>query len=137
MFQRKCCFHLHGKAAPPHRSRPRKFMGLCISHSLISSIHSTSPTHFVLDVIILLRKMSSLSVPLLPPLSFCLSTAKHPHQKPAIYAARTTLTHTHTHTHTHMTRNNKKYNFEFHCFTVHFNSLCVMAQLMHLFVIKH
>jgi hypothetical protein len=26
---------------------------------------------------------------------------------------------------------------EFHCFTVHFNSLCVLAQLMHLFVIKH
>jgi hypothetical protein len=26
---------------------------------------------------------------------------------------------------------------EFHCFTVHFNSLCVMVQLMHLFVIKH
>jgi hypothetical protein len=25
----------------------------------------------------------------------------------------------------------------FHCFTVHFNSLCVMVQLMHLFVIKH
>jgi hypothetical protein len=26
---------------------------------------------------------------------------------------------------------------KFHCFTVHFNSLCVMVQLMHLFVIKH
>jgi hypothetical protein len=26
---------------------------------------------------------------------------------------------------------------EFHCFTVHFNSLCVMVQLMHLYVIKH
>jgi hypothetical protein len=26
---------------------------------------------------------------------------------------------------------------EFHCFTMHFNSLCVMVQLMHLFVIKH
>jgi hypothetical protein len=25
----------------------------------------------------------------------------------------------------------------FHCFTVHFNSLCVMVPLMHLFVIKH
>jgi hypothetical protein len=25
----------------------------------------------------------------------------------------------------------------FNCFTVHFNSLCVMVQLMHLFVIKH
>jgi hypothetical protein len=28
-------------------------------------------------------------------------------------------------------------NIFFHCFTVHFNSLCVMVQLMHLFVIKH
>jgi hypothetical protein len=25
----------------------------------------------------------------------------------------------------------------FHCFTVHFNSLCVMVQIMNLFVIKH
>jgi energy-converting hydrogenase Eha subunit H len=25
----------------------------------------------------------------------------------------------------------------FHCFAVHFNSLCVMVQLMHLYVIKH
>jgi hypothetical protein len=28
-------------------------------------------------------------------------------------------------------------NFFFHCFTVHFNSLYIMVQLMHLFVIKH
>jgi hypothetical protein len=27
--------------------------------------------------------------------------------------------------------------FQFHCFTVHFNSQCVMVQLMHLYVIKH
>jgi hypothetical protein len=27
--------------------------------------------------------------------------------------------------------------FQFHCFTVHFNSLYIMVQLMHLFVIKH
>jgi hypothetical protein len=26
---------------------------------------------------------------------------------------------------------------KFHCFTVHFSSLCVTVQLMHLFVIKH
>jgi hypothetical protein len=26
---------------------------------------------------------------------------------------------------------------EFHCFTVHFNSLCVMVQQMHLYVTKH
>jgi hypothetical protein len=26
---------------------------------------------------------------------------------------------------------------QFHCFTVHFNSLYIMVQLMHLFVIKH
>jgi hypothetical protein len=25
----------------------------------------------------------------------------------------------------------------FHCFTVHFNSLCIMAHLMQLYIIKH
>jgi hypothetical protein len=29
------------------------------------------------------------------------------------------------------------YKTEFHSFTVHFNSLYIMVQLMHLFVIKH
>jgi hypothetical protein len=27
--------------------------------------------------------------------------------------------------------------FQFHCFTVHFNSLNIMSQQMHLYVIKH
>jgi hypothetical protein len=31
----------------------------------------------------------------------------------------------------------KMRSFQFHCFTVHFNSLYIMVQLMHLFVIKH
>jgi hypothetical protein len=31
---------------------------------------------------------------------------------------------------------NRNY-YKFHCFTAHFTSLCVMVQLMHLYVIKH
>jgi hypothetical protein len=34
-------------------------------------------------------------------------------------------------------RSTKQTPVQFHCFTVHFNSLCVIVQLMHLFVIKH
>ena len=103
--------HFHGMY-PLYQTKICRLMHFSF---LLSSTPSTSPTHFVLDVIILRSVRSSLTNLLLPPFSFCLSTVKHPHHLQSLLSEYLhTRTHTHArarariHTHVHTRMHDKR-----------------------------